>query len=217
MGGVAESLPPQCRGIPVDGLDWSDVEGAQSLRGTTWAETRLVGTFDGQRFILTEPPSRYIQPQPEDRDSSPACDAPEGVDRGPRVPTFAYADFDASGEVVALWVTNPDSPDWDGPFVVNVAVRPGHAASIEAMVRSTYDGHPCVVERDGPTHHELRAILNRLPEMLAPEPMWWGAPDPRRGVVTAGVTVVTDDLQRRVDEEFGAGRVELRGTLRPID
>jgi len=39
LGGVAESLPPQCGGPKVVGWDWADVEAQGSLAGTTWTGT----------------------------------------------------------------------------------------------------------------------------------------------------------------------------------
>jgi len=36
LGGVAESLPPQCGGTKVLGWDWADIEDQESLAGTTW-------------------------------------------------------------------------------------------------------------------------------------------------------------------------------------
>jgi hypothetical protein len=53
---VQESLPPQGSGIPIRGWDWTAVEGARTLNGTTWGTWHVTGTFDGDVFVLTEPP-----------------------------------------------------------------------------------------------------------------------------------------------------------------
>ncbi len=47
LGGVMESLPPQCGGIPVEDWNWADVDGEESVRGVTWGEFHVMGTFDG--------------------------------------------------------------------------------------------------------------------------------------------------------------------------
>jgi hypothetical protein len=57
LAGVLTSLPPQCGGVPVANWKWSAVAGVESRGGVTWADqVRVVGTFDGARFTLTEPP-----------------------------------------------------------------------------------------------------------------------------------------------------------------
>ena len=54
LGGVAESLPPQCGGIPLVGWDWGAVEGEESAAGTTWGDFQVVGTYDGEVFTVTD-------------------------------------------------------------------------------------------------------------------------------------------------------------------
>jgi hypothetical protein len=56
-GGIAASYPPQCSGRPIAGWSWDDVDGEQSVGGTTWGEYRLVGTWDGERVTLDERPT----------------------------------------------------------------------------------------------------------------------------------------------------------------
>ncbi len=56
LGAVAESYPPQCAGIPVDGWSWDGVEGSESSGETTWGSYAAYGTFDGDRFTVTDPP-----------------------------------------------------------------------------------------------------------------------------------------------------------------
>jgi hypothetical protein len=53
LGGVAESLPPQCGGPEIAGWDWDAVD-ADSAQGTTWGEYAVEGTWDGETFRLTE-------------------------------------------------------------------------------------------------------------------------------------------------------------------
>jgi hypothetical protein len=56
-GRIAASYPPQCSGRPIAGWSWDDVDGEQSVGGTTWGEYRLVGTWDGERVTLDERPT----------------------------------------------------------------------------------------------------------------------------------------------------------------
>jgi hypothetical protein len=53
LGGVAESLPPQCGGPEIAGWDWDAVE-SDSASGTTWGEYAVEGTWDGETFHLTK-------------------------------------------------------------------------------------------------------------------------------------------------------------------
>jgi hypothetical protein len=74
-----------------------------------------------------------------------------------------------------------------------------------------------VVEQDQPSRLELGRIQDRLIDFVKPDTVWMGGTDERRGRVDATVTVLTEELQRRADEEFGPGLVHLRGALHPVD
>jgi len=50
LGGVDESLPPQCGGPDIVGWDWESVSDEESRSGTTWGEYTVVGTYDSTRF-----------------------------------------------------------------------------------------------------------------------------------------------------------------------
>jgi hypothetical protein len=56
LGGVMESYPPQCSGIPLDGWSWEGVEGSETSGETTWGAYAVYGTYDGERFTNTDPP-----------------------------------------------------------------------------------------------------------------------------------------------------------------
>lgn len=51
---LRRSRRPQGGETDVVGWEWSRVE-ARSVGGTTWGDYEVVGTFDGERFTLTEP------------------------------------------------------------------------------------------------------------------------------------------------------------------
>ncbi len=56
LGPVMESWPPQCRGIPLLGWDWTKVEPDGSGNGMRWGDYRLIGRYDGRTFTVTRPP-----------------------------------------------------------------------------------------------------------------------------------------------------------------
>ena len=128
LGGVAESYPPQCGGIPLVGWDWSAVDGQESASGTTWGDFHVVGTYDGKVFTVSD-----VGPYaPDDSglgatDFTTPCPEPEG---GWTADDFDLADdaaFSAGAEIaqalpgyVALWV------DYAGDYTAGGA-RPADA------------------------------------------------------------------------------------------
>ncbi|MDQ7877715.1 hypothetical protein Q9R08_06985 [Microbacterium sp. QXD-8] len=69
LGPVAESYPPQCTGIPLEGWSWDGVEGADSSGDVTWGAYAVRGTYDGTSFTVTQPPillALYDPIRPED-------------------------------------------------------------------------------------------------------------------------------------------------------
>ncbi|WP_141651312.1 hypothetical protein [Microbacterium sp. 3J1] len=56
LGPIAESYPPQCAGIPVDGWTWDGVDGSETGGDTTWGSYAVYGTYDGERYTITDPP-----------------------------------------------------------------------------------------------------------------------------------------------------------------
>ncbi len=56
LGPVAESYPPQCSGIPLEGWTWDSVEGAESSGAATWGAYAVQGTYDGETISVTQPP-----------------------------------------------------------------------------------------------------------------------------------------------------------------
>ena len=56
LGAVAESYPPQCSGIPLEGWTWNGVDGAESSGDVTWGAYAVMGDYDGETFTVTQPP-----------------------------------------------------------------------------------------------------------------------------------------------------------------
>ncbi len=56
LGPVAESYPPQCSGIPLEGWSWDGVEGSETSDDVQWGAYAVQGTYDGEVFAVTAPP-----------------------------------------------------------------------------------------------------------------------------------------------------------------
>ncbi|MBE1875335.1 hypothetical protein [Myceligenerans pegani] len=113
LGGVAESLPPQCGGPEVAGWDWDAVE-SDSAQDTTWGEYEVEGTWDGETFHLTSaaaPPDEWPE-LPEDPRLDPdnpgaaGPDTPEGDAHDLQVEVYQHLDgLSGWTENGYVWVT----------------------------------------------------------------------------------------------------------------
>ncbi len=69
LGAIAESYPPQCSGIPLEGWTWDGVDGAESSGDVTWGAYAVMGTYNGETFTVSQPPimlALYDPIRPED-------------------------------------------------------------------------------------------------------------------------------------------------------
>ena len=69
LGAIAESYPPQCSGIALDGWNWEEVDGEETASAITWGAYAVTGTFDGSTFTVTQPAillALYDPMRPED-------------------------------------------------------------------------------------------------------------------------------------------------------
>lgn len=217
LGGINASDPPSCSGFPIADWQWDAVPGRNTKGRTTWASVHVRGRYEQGRFILTAAPTApHPVDVPSTPDLSPACRNPEVVAPAQGVAEWEEATqrFGKLPGLVASWVS--DAAAEGRPFVANVIVRPGSSDEARAAVRREYAGPLCVVERDLPTADELEAVHAGVLRLLGSE-LLMGSADHRRGVVSVSVVVVTPELQRLMDDEFGKGRVELHGRLRPVE
>jgi hypothetical protein len=227
---VDESLPPQCSGLDIAGWDWGAVE-AQFVAGTTWGSYVLVGTYDGKAFTLTEPAvvddGRAERSQADDADFTTPCPrpaqgwtpvAPERASEQALQAAFQRAEsVDGFG---GLWIdqalpedeiseTTANDPQ---RIVLNVTTT-GDITAMEEELREVWGGSLCVSEAPR-SQEQLLAIKDELLEM--PGMLSIGS-DVRTGQVRVGVLVATEELQRELDDRFGAGAVRLHGVLAPLD
>ncbi|MFJ6547695.1 hypothetical protein [Microbacterium sp. NPDC091676] len=57
LGAIRESHPPQCDGVPLEDWSWDGVDGDEASGETRWGAYAVTGTWDGERFTVTEPPA----------------------------------------------------------------------------------------------------------------------------------------------------------------
>jgi hypothetical protein len=233
---VADSYPPQCGGPEVVGWDWDAVE-SESESGTTWGSYQLTGTWDGERFTLTGSPEPYdsrLDPPDAGPDLTSPCPEPEGgwrpvdpdtatqdglsaaLTRAAADPGYAgswvdqsYLDDSGDGEREDLEEAGNDPTR----LVLNLRFT-GDFAAREQPIRQVWGGALCLSGAEH-TEAELLDIQRRLPEEI-PEGVLGSGLDPVANAVTAQVFVVDPDLQRELDDQYGAGTVILDGWLRPL-
>lgn len=230
LSGVAESLPPQCTGPDVVGWDWGTVDGEQTAAGTTWGTFHVVGTWDGERLTLTEPP-RAPQPVPDEAmDFSTPCEAPPGGWRpvDPATSTdaaledaVAYAR--STSDFGGLWVDQSaghreadalDEESADDPqrLVLNVRFS-DDVERHESELRRRWGGALCVTPAERPLS-ELQAAQREVHDEL-PGVLGSGI-DEVDGVVDVTVPVADPATQVALDERYGEGVVRLSGVMRPV-
>lgn len=224
---VAESYPPQCGGPDLVGWDWSTVP-AESASGTTWGDYRLVGTFDGERFTLTEPatpvdpataPAEGWEP-----DFTPPCDEPAGgwqpADPATATDGALQEAFARAATIPAYaggWLYQVDG-DADGVdprrTVLTLRFTGDDLAEHTRQIREVWGGPLCVAPAQR-TEAELYDLQQRasqnLPGLVS------SAVDVTRDAVSISLLLATTDQQAALDAEYGEGVVLLYGMLEPID
>lgn len=236
LGGVAESLPPQCGGPRLIGWAWGDHAGDfEEAGGVRWGDFAVVGTYDGRDFTPSEviPGDEFDQPDydHDNRDFRTPCPEPEG---GWPVPDDAgntsmgtdraFRRAQQLDDYADSWVDTsrdrrtPEQMDQDAAdgrddaslWIVNVRVTDDPAAA-EAAIREVWSGALCVTRAEH-TERELRQIMNEVMDLP--------------GMLSAGVSdqqvefgVIYDDgtLQERLDQTYGVGMVRVESALRPVD
>lgn len=229
LGGVAESYPPQCGGPDIVGWDWNEVADKESANGTTWGTYRVVGTWDGQRLTLTEAASPPGPGDPPPVDFATPCDPPSGgwgvVDRATATrdgqdaaTAYARAQSDFAGAWVDQSINPASGEDPVDEMAMNDPERlvlnlrfTGDRQRHVAEVRAVWGGALCITKADR-SLRELEAVRDELQEELEP---LGSSIDEVRGVVEITTVVPDEELQKSLDDRYGAKIVALTGALQP--
>ncbi len=227
LGAVAESLPPQCAGIPIDGWSWEDLGSTYEQSGDVrWGSYAVTGTYDGSTLTVTREPissALYDVAAPEADPLVTRCDEPAS---GWKVVDPQRAGFEDQDAVLAaayqlpgyagafLDDTRLEQPQGgalirpDGSrVIVNVLVTKD-VEGAERTLRGVWGGALCVslAER---TEQELIGIQDGLADLP--------------GLLSSGALldqvvadVIWDDgtLQAWADTTYGAGLVRINPALR---
>lgn len=206
---MQSSNPPRCGGPDILGWDWSKVE-AESRSGTTWGSYTLIGTYDGERFMLTEPatpPSKRTRP-PDiySEEIKTPCDEPEG---GWRVVDKSKYSMEAQHQ---LSERVRAEPEFAGMWV-DGRVFTGDLAGREEWIREMWGGPLCVSQAKY-TLKELSKIEKALNKRFGDQLLYSNA-DEYTNRVKLELYVATDELRVELDAEYGKGVVQLYGWLEP--
>ena len=228
VGGVAESLPPQCEGIPIVGWDWSAVQGEETASNTTWGSFHVVGTYDGDTFSVLDAGPSQVERSRGDPVDTP-CPEPDGGWTAPDPTKASENDLldllravQDAPDFAGFWIDYVEEPFMEGPIepagiIANVAFTTNvdpHAAGI----REIWGGPICLVQHER-TYEELRRIQRELSDGAAAE---LGLEVTGSGVsqqdnrVEVGVVVASEAALAAIDDRYGEGTVLLMPELEPV-
>ena len=235
---VLASYPPQCgEGIEVVGWDWTGLDGNETAGMIRWGEYVVIGTYDGERFTITEPPKPPIPPKstPEPPPATTPCPPPpdgwavvDAATTTEEAESAAVAYAEAQPDYAAVWVDtsiNPANAMKDSEInadnmwmlfdptkqILNVQFT-GDLERHEQALRAIWGGALCVSMGERPAA-ELESLRAALYEELDPVS---SSVDERAGQVVLQV-IVDDGLQQRLDQRYGPGLVEVSALLVPTD
>lgn len=227
LGGVDQSYPPQCRGIPLEPWDWDEVENKETAAGTTWAMVYVTGTYDGETFT----PREVGPPKEADGVDDPIetpCAEPEGgwSAEDPERATLEQAQqvqaaIQKGPDFAGLWLDYYNVPPGElteeniGDIILTVAFT-GDPQAHEEEIREMWGGPLCLTQHIH-TEKELVEIQREFDaEEFGLETLWSDINIPK-GFVTIGVITVDEETLQRIDERYGPGTVKIVPALRPVD
>jgi hypothetical protein len=227
LGGVAESLPPQCGGMPIVGWSWDDVEGEDRASGVTWGEYHLVGTYDGISFTVEDvgPPHPSSDDGSVDQFRAP-CPEPAGgwtdVDPSRTAESDRIAAMRVAEDLpgyAGIWIDQLAEPvdEIQGPVVLVVGIA-GDADSFEDELRAVWGGPLCMVGF-AHTHRELRQTQSALSDGGAAAlglELLWSSVNVMENRVEIGTVVANASDREALDAAYGEGVVLAVPALRPV-
>jgi hypothetical protein len=210
------SDPPKCRGADIVGWSWDGLEHS-TVAGARYGLFEVVGTYDGERFTLTEPPAPPTVEKPAPPEFRSACPPPAG---GWQVVDDATATDAALRKAIALasaapaaagvWIDQNGGENDPKKLVLN-ALFTDDLPGREAALRSVWGGALCVA-----TAARSTAELTRVQDELVHLPGISGSHiDTRANQVTAEVYVATEARREELAARYGPDTVVLKGFLEP--
>lgn len=237
IGGVAESLPPQCGGPTLEGeFDWGTVE-ARSQSGVTWTDDSYFavghytageadeGTIALTRSVSADPPEGFTPPEFEDTGFPQLCDDPTAdiadVDQAAR--TEGSGGFDEEQALqerlhtldgyVTSWVS-------DGGPLMNVVVN-SDPETARAALREVFQGPLCVVQRDLPSEGDARAAQEALSAEWDDLQLLGAGSGGVTGVPSAYVTLAdqatVDRIHELVSPWLTPDQIVINSALQPLE
>lgn len=228
LGGVDESLPPQCEGIPIVGWDWTLVDGEDKANGTSWGEFNLVGTYDGEIFTVQQVgPPKHRETAHADPIDTP-CPEPAGgwtatdpARASQENVVDAQREASREPDFAGLWIDYYDQPP-DGPteedpgnIVLNVAFT-GDLDRHGRELRDLWGGPLCVTQHDH-TLRDLQKIQNGFPAHEFDLDTLWSGIDVVHGTVEIAVVTIDAETTQRIDDRYGEGVVQVEARLKRVD
>jgi hypothetical protein len=231
LGGVNDSLPPQCSGIPITNWSWEDVDDEESASGTSWGSYRVTGTYDGDSFTLTKTPGPPKYDEGDDFDISVPCDEPPGgwVASDPaKVSEEAQSEAIASArsepDFAGAWIDYIEEPQGEsGATADNVIITLAFTGDLdrhESEIQETWGGPLCVWQLD----YTLDDLLDIQSELGSKETaqelgyeMLWSSTSENGNYVEIGVLLATDELRQAIAERYGEGTVVVHSALVPVE
>jgi hypothetical protein len=186
LGGVLDSLPPQCGDVPITNWDWDAIRGEDSANGTTWVDSAYVtGRFDGSRFTVVSarvataddvarfrsewPDFHAPCPEPADGWLAAAAGADPNAQLSEDNPVGQYVQSQPDG--AGWWVDGSIDPNWPNGYsdprkTIVVASFTGDLSRHEADLRELWSGALCVTlaKYSAQQLHDLALEVNALME-----------------------------------------------------
>ena len=231
LGGVAESLPPQCGGPRLVGWDWTEHDSDyEEAGGTRWGDFVVSGVFDGTTMTPRDvvPAEQYDAPPDRDEGLATSCAEPPGgwvvdPDRvtmtdfdaamrtASRLDDYASSFVDSSRDPRSPEQMDQDFADGEDDvswWIVNVAVTEDPDAAA-AAIREVWGVGVCVTTAEV-TDRELRRTQQAVSDADVPGFLSSGS-----DADTVHVHVIHDDgsIQAWADQEFGADLVVVSSAL----
>jgi hypothetical protein len=227
VAGAATRDSSDCAGPPITNWDWAQAPDPQRASGTTSGQYRLVGTYDGKAFTLTQPPLAGHEPPPTVKDEPAPCPAPPGGWRSTNANHHGLTDFQAlqnaaqgAPDFAGMWMSSTIGSGPADDFQQNrvtVVAYTGNLDVHRAELAALWGGPVCVVQH-AHSYTELQATVTRIndEEKQLGLQVLSNGPDEVNDVVRLQVIAATDPIQQAIDRRFGAGLVKVSSLMKPI-